>query len=160
MCLTQEHLFLQLSNLLYFILNMADTAEVDFVRPYNHARDNHVVKMLIGQGVMEGLARANSSGPSHPSPELTSSLLAPAHALRVACAGTGAVRTVQLGSGVRPTPHLPYPSDRLCTNRSPIYGRSRILSKTGIHGAYAAGLGRARHDSAGAVLRPGWHLGV
>lgn len=31
------------------------------VRPYNHEKDGHLVKMLVGQGVMEGLATANKN---------------------------------------------------------------------------------------------------
>ncbi|WVQ75142.1 hypothetical protein IAR50_004751 [Cryptococcus sp. DSM 104548] len=32
---------------------------VDIVRKYDHSRDEHALKMLVGQGIMEGLARAN-----------------------------------------------------------------------------------------------------
>lgn len=31
------------------------------VRPYDHDRDAHLVKMLVGQGVMEGLTTANKN---------------------------------------------------------------------------------------------------
>jgi hypothetical protein len=34
----------------------------DFVRRYNPETDAHTVKMLVGQGVMEGLATANRRG--------------------------------------------------------------------------------------------------
>ncbi|TYJ57886.1 hypothetical protein B9479_001496 [Cryptococcus floricola] len=33
---------------------------VDVVRMYDHSRDEHALKMLVGQGIMEGLARANN----------------------------------------------------------------------------------------------------
>jgi hypothetical protein len=43
----------------------------DVVRPYNPSTDTQMVKMLVGQGVMEGLAYANQRGlplsPSIPS---------------------------------------------------------------------------------------------
>ncbi|OXG17370.1 hypothetical protein C366_03458 [Cryptococcus neoformans Tu401-1] len=34
--------------------------DADIVRPFDHSKDEHMVKMLVGQGVMEGLARANN----------------------------------------------------------------------------------------------------
>lgn len=34
--------------------------DADIVRPFDRSKDEHMVKMLVGQGVMEGLARANN----------------------------------------------------------------------------------------------------
>ena len=39
-------------------------AQTDLVRPFNPATDSKMVTMLVGQGVMEGLARANHKGES------------------------------------------------------------------------------------------------
>ena len=41
---------------------MPGAPELDTVRPFDSKTDAKTVKMLIGQGVMEGLAAANQRG--------------------------------------------------------------------------------------------------
>ncbi|KAK8849612.1 hypothetical protein IAR55_004947 [Kwoniella newhampshirensis] len=42
------------------------TGGSDFVRPFDASKDEKILKMLVGQGIMEGLARANNRFLTHP----------------------------------------------------------------------------------------------